>query len=69
MTLISTLGRHVGLSAVKGPTFSDLAALRRQRKALARLDDNALSDIGLTRADAQTEAKRSVWDVPCSWRG
>lgn len=35
-----------------------------QRRALARLDANALADIGLTRAQAQTEAARPIWDLP-----
>lgn len=68
MTLIETLGRHTGLSSVKTPSFSNLAALRRQRKALVRLDDVALRDMGLTRVQADLEAKRSLWDVPASWR-
>lgn len=44
------------------------AALARQRRALARLDDAALSDIGVSRGDAQTEAARPVWDAPANWR-
>jgi uncharacterized protein YjiS (DUF1127 family) len=45
-----------------------LAGLRRQRRMLVRLDDHALRDIGLTRADAQDEAARPIWDVPSHWR-
>lgn len=45
-----------------------LAALYRQRRALSRLDDKALADIGLTRAEARSEADRPVWDVPGNWR-
>ncbi|MEX2201117.1 MAG: DUF1127 domain-containing protein [Dongiaceae bacterium] len=33
----------------------------RQRRALARLDDAALRDIGLTRADAAKEAAKPFW--------
>ncbi len=44
-----------------------LAALR-QRHQLSRLDDAALDDIGLTRADALSEAARPLWDVPTAWR-
>ncbi|GHD99531.1 hypothetical protein GCM10008024_07280 [Allgaiera indica] len=43
-------------------------ALRRERNILARLDDRALADIGLTRTQAQAEAARPVWDVPAYWR-
>ena len=67
MTLIATLGRQVGLSSPKAPTFGQLAELRRQRKALARLDDAALRDLGLTRREAITEARRKIWDVPSNW--
>lgn len=31
---------------------------QRQRAALARLDDRMLADIGLTRAEAEAEARR-----------
>ncbi len=36
--------------------------LARQRRALRRLDDHMLKDIGLSRADAWREAERSFWD-------
>lgn len=41
---------------------------RTARRHLARLDDAALRDIGLTRDQAITEAARPVWDVPDHWR-
>jgi len=44
-----------------------LTALR-QRHQLTRLDDAALDDIGLTRAEALSEAARPLWDVPAAWR-
>lgn len=53
------------------PTFSMISqaiAVRRQRLALRSLDDNALSDIGLTKAQAEAESKRPIWDVPANWR-
>lgn len=43
-------------------------AVYRQRLHLARLDDAALDDIGLTRQDALQEARRPVWDAPDRWR-
>jgi uncharacterized protein YjiS (DUF1127 family) len=43
------------------------AALHRQRAALRRLDDRALEDIGITRAEADAEAGRPVWDAPRHW--
>ncbi len=50
------------------PPLSHLFAIWRERRALARLDDSALKDIGLTRAEAMTEARRPLWDAPQSWR-
>ena len=34
---------------------------RRQRDALARLDDRALRDIGITRAEAARECEKPFW--------
>lgn len=36
----------------------------RQRRALARLSDRALADIGLDPAEARAEAARPFWDLP-----
>ena len=36
----------------------------RERRALMRLDDRGLKDIGLSRADADREGSRPFWDVP-----
>lgn len=41
---------------------------KRQRRALRELDDEALNDIGITRAEAEQEATRPFWDVPATWR-
>lgn len=38
-----------------------LVALHRSRQALARLDDDQLRDIGLSRADVATELRRPFW--------
>ncbi|PCH69494.1 MAG: hypothetical protein COC12_09220 [Rhodobacteraceae bacterium] len=72
MTMISTTCPGVTTkSASTG--FSVIASLSRfhavwtQRKALKSLDSAALQDIGVTRAQAQAEAKRPVWDAPESW--
>ena len=35
----------------------------RERRALARLDDRLLQDIGLTREQAEQEVMRPFWDV------
>ena len=49
-------------------TLRHFHAVRTQRKALKSLDSAGLRDIGVTRAQAQAEAKRPVWDAPQSWR-
>lgn len=36
----------------------------RQRRALLRLDDRMLKDIGISRYDAVREAERNFWDIP-----
>ncbi len=46
--------------------------LARQRRALLRLDDSMLKDIGISRVDALREADRPFWDEGSqswqSWR-
>ncbi len=42
-------------------------ALMRQRRALSKLDDAALSDIGISREAADREARRPFWDAPDFW--
>jgi len=39
-------------------------ALYRQRRQLAALSDHMLKDLGLSRADIETEANRPFWDDP-----
>ena len=51
------------------PRLADVVALRRQRARLARLDEDQLRDIGLTRAEADAEANRPFWDAPAHWMG
>jgi len=34
---------------------------RRERRALGALDDRQLADVGLTRAQAQREARKPFW--------
>lgn len=48
--------------------LAGLFAARRQRVRLADLDDHLLDDIGISRATAEYEASRPVWDAPERWR-
>ncbi|MDP3263027.1 MAG: DUF1127 domain-containing protein [Tabrizicola sp.] len=47
--------------------FRAALELRGQRAHLAKLDDHLLHDIGLTRDDAEAEARRPIWDPPSHW--
>jgi uncharacterized protein YjiS (DUF1127 family) len=39
-------------------------SVARERRALMALSDDALKDIGLSRADAYREGTRAFWDLP-----
>lgn len=39
-------------------------SLARERRALRRLTDAELRDLGRTRAEAEAEARRPFWDAP-----
>ena len=43
-------------------------ALHRSRARLAELEPHLLADIGLDEKTAQSEARRSVWDAPDTWK-
>jgi uncharacterized protein YjiS (DUF1127 family) len=45
-----------------------MLAVAQSRRALRRLDDHLLRDIGLTRHEAESEATRAPWDAPSHWR-
>ncbi|MBZ8119684.1 DUF1127 domain-containing protein [Roseovarius sp. LXJ103] len=53
------------LSLHTRPSISLMTRLdvMRSRRALAALDDAALMDLGLTRAQADREARRPIWDM------
>jgi len=40
---------------------------RHQRRALRKLDNAALADLGLSLNQAKQEADRPIWDVPANW--
>ena len=44
-----------------------LTRLYRSRQELSQLDDRMLADIGITQAQADSESKRAIWDVPRHW--
>ncbi len=57
--------RTSGLPIVKW--LAAIPALHAQRRALRELDAARLDDLGLTRAEAMTEAQKPLWDVPSHW--
>ncbi|WP_428515664.1 DUF1127 domain-containing protein [Roseovarius sp.] len=57
--------RHAPYPAPRRARLRDVIEMYRQRRALARLDDHALQDIGITRQEAMAEARRPIWDISC----
>ncbi len=57
--------RVVAAASRREPLWADLLTVwlerSRQRRALRRLDDRMLGDIGLSRADIEREAGRPFW--------
>lgn len=62
------ISRHAAANRTLAQRLQHAIALYRQRRALGNLDDAALHDIGVSRAEARAEAARPVWDVPAHWR-
>ena len=48
--------------------MTQIIATQGQRRALRKLDSDALSDLGLTYDEAKREATRPFWDVPATWQ-
>lgn len=44
--------------------FLSALDVARQRRRLLALDERMLKDIGLSRSDAEREARRGFWDIP-----
>lgn len=68
MTFIAAPSRRRAARASALSRLAHMIAVWRQRRVLASLDDHALEDIGLSRSEAETEARRRFWDAPESWR-
>lgn len=43
-------------------------AVQAQRRQLAKMGDDQLIDLGLSRAEADAEARRPLWDAPARWK-
>lgn len=60
------MGRTIGTSATRTVAawqekLRRWQRMRRARHALAQLDDDTLRDVGLTRTQAASEARRPFW--------
>lgn len=67
MTDFTSSAVHHRPHRARRPGLLAYLSLYRQRRALAALDSDRLADLGLTRAEAESEAKRPVWDAPRHW--
>jgi len=70
MALIDTTARRTRVTAPAALPFSlsTLLNVWRSRRALAKLDAHALTDIGVSARTAAKEAGKPIWDVPATWR-
>jgi uncharacterized protein YjiS (DUF1127 family) len=60
--------RHSPLSGGFAASVYTAFMVWRQRQHLAELDDARLDDLGITRAEAEAESRRPLWDAPAHWR-
>lgn len=68
MTFITTSRRREIRRPLLWAAATRLLGIWRQRQALKTLDEDALRDIGITRTEAEAEARRPFWDAPETWR-
>ncbi|KIC50822.1 hypothetical protein [Tateyamaria sp. ANG-S1] len=70
MALIDVTPRNSALSPAPRRPFSlrTLLTVWRSRRALARLDAQGLSDVGIDAKVAARESAKPIWDVPATWR-
>lgn len=68
MTMAQRVAALIGFGPLQGRTIVDVAnriALwherSRQRRALMKLDDRMLRDIGIARSEAENEARKPFW--------
>ena len=70
MTMIATEARILPTISLSGlvNAIGGSMAVRRQRAQLKLLDNDRLIDLGISRSDALSEAKRPAWDIPTQRR-
>ncbi len=47
---------------------ADRLALYKERRNLADLPDYMLDDIGVSRTEAEEEARKEIWSAPSHWQ-
>jgi len=68
--MTTAIKTHRALATSKPTLLSRMlatAAVMRQRRKLAKLDNASLADLGITRKEAERESKRPAWDAPAHW--
>lgn len=66
--LLQTLVSRPRIAGFGIPKIQAILAVYNSRRALARLDQAHLADVGLTPDQARAEAARAPWDLPANWR-
>ncbi len=64
MTLSLSTVRSTRQPAAKATALKTYVSVWQQRRALARIDQTRLADMGITPAQAAEEAARPFWDLP-----
>jgi len=64
LTITTQPRAHTGLLRRIGKRLLRWNELARQRTALRQLDERTLRDMGISRHDALSEARRPFWDDP-----
>jgi uncharacterized protein YjiS (DUF1127 family) len=59
---VNLIGRLAGSTVATAKRFSQAMLRRRTRHQLRDLSDELLRDIGITRAEAMQESRRSFWE-------
>ena len=68
MTLSLSAVRAPSRSAPRSAPIATFFAVWQERRALAKMDDTRLRDLGISADDAAREAARPIWDLNCIHR-
>lgn len=68
MTLSLSAVRAPSRSSVRSTPIATFFAVWQERRALAKMDDARLRDLGISPTEAAREAARPIWDLNCIHR-